>query len=431
MRTLRTPHPLRSLSVRNFRLFAAGQVVSVAGTWMMVMAQDWLVLSLTDDSGTALGAVTALQFAPLLLLTLHGGRLADRHDKRRLLMAANVVSGTLAALLTALVLSGAVQLWHVYLFALGLGTVNAVEVPTRMSFVSELVGPELLPNASALSAAYFNIARVVGPALAGLLISAAGTGPVMLLNAVSYLATVLALRRMRPAELHRTARPAERPRIVDGLRHVTGRSDLLLPMALVGVIGLFGLNFQLTLPLLAKTVFHTDASTFGLLTTAFAAGSLLAALATTARRGRPSSRTVINAAFAFGLLTLASGLAPGPLTAALLLALTGFAALYFAQAANHRVQLGSDPSYRGRVMALYTLVLQGSTPLGALLIGRLSQEFGARSGLYAGGTVSLVAAAVAAGARRSRRGRRAGEPPPAIRGDEPPIPHERQSSHGS
>ncbi|MFH8570255.1 MFS transporter [Streptomyces sp. NPDC017993] len=431
----------RALSVRNFRLFAAGQVVSAAGTWMMVMAQDWLVLSMTDDSGTALGAVTALQFAPLLLFTLYGGRLADRHDKRRLLIAANLVSGTLTCLLTLLVLSDAVQVWHICLFALGLGTVNAVEVPTRMSFVGELVGAELLPNASALSAAYFNIARVVGPAVAGLLISVAGIGPVMLLNAVSYLATVLVLRMMRPAELHLTAKPSARPRIVDGLRHVTGRPDLLLPMALVGVIGLFGLNFQLTLPLMAKTEFHTDASNFGLLTTAFAAGSLLAALATTARRGRPSSRTVTTAALAFGLVTTAAGGAPDHLTAAVLLALTGFAALYFAQAANHRVQLGSDPAYRGRVMALYTLVLQGSTPLGALLVGRLSQEFGARSGLYVGGIVSLTAAAGAYAVQRTRR-RRTGPalPPPSPRPSKPEgpgtadvsrAPEERQGSHGS
>ncbi|ULR56041.1 MFS transporter [Streptomyces deccanensis] len=392
----------RSLSVRNFRLFAAGQVLSVAGTWMMITAQDWLVLALTDDSATALAAVTALQFAPLMLFTLHGGRLADRHDKRLLLIAANLASGAMAAALGVLVLSGTVRLWHVWLFALGLGAVNAVEVPTRMSFVGEMVGAELLPNASALSAAYFNVARVVGPAVAGPLIGAAGTGSVMLLNAASYLATVAGLHRMRPAELHRADEPGSRPRILDGLRHVTGRQDLLLPMALVAVVGMFGLNFQLTLPLMAKTVFHSDAAAFGLLTTAFAAGSLLAALATTARRGRPSSRTVIVSAFAFGLLTTAAGGAPGPSAAALPVALTGFAAVYFAQAANHRIQLGSDPRYRGRVMALYTLVLQGSTPLGALVVGRLSQEFGARSGLYAGGLASLAAAVLAYAVQRAR-----------------------------
>ncbi|MDH6137084.1 MFS family permease [Kitasatospora sp. MAA4] len=394
---------LRSLSVRNFRLFAAGQLVSAAGTWMMVVAQDWLVLALTHDSSTALAAVTALQFAPLLLLTLYGGRLADRYDKRALLTIANLVSGVLALLLAVLVLAGAVRLWHLCLFALGLGIVNAVEVPTRLAFVSELVGAELLPNASALSAAYFNIARVLGPAVAGLLIGAFGTGPVVLINALSYLATVAGLRMMRPAEIRRAASPGSRGRILDGLTHLTGRPDLLLPMALVAAVGLFGLNFQLTLPLLAKTVFHADAASFGLLTTSFAAGSLLAAFATTARSGRPSSRTVTGSALAFGLVETAAGWAPGYPEAVLLLALTGFTSMYFAQAANHRIQIGSDPRYRGRVMALYTLILQGSTPLGAVFVGLLTQHLGARSGLYAGGLLSL-AAAVAALALDRRQG---------------------------
>ncbi|MFF7648089.1 MFS transporter [Streptomyces canus] len=384
----------RSLTMRNFRLFAAGQLVSVAGTWMMVVAQDWLVLSLTGDSGTALGLVTALQFTPLLLLTLHAGGLADRHDKRRLLMAANLASGVLALLLGVLVLSGRAGLWHVCLFALGLGIVNAVEVPARMSFVSELVGADLLPNASALSAAYFNTARVAGPAVAGLMIGWFGTAAVMLLNAVSYLATVLALWAMRPAELHRDARRPSRAPVMDGIRHLAGRHDLMLPMVLVAVVGLLGLNFQLTLPLLAKTVFHADASAFGLLTTAFAAGSLLAAFVTTGRRGRPSAGLVIGSALGFGVLEFAAGLAPTYPAAVVLLVGTGFGSLYFAQAANHRIQLGSDPAYRGRILALYTLTLQGTTPLGALLTGALGERFGARAGLLAGGAGTFLAAGV-------------------------------------
>ncbi|MDT3396545.1 MFS transporter [Streptomyces sp. B1866] len=407
-------HPFRSLAVRNFRLFAAGQVVSVAGTWMMVTAQDWLVLELTGDSGTALGVVTAAQFTPLLLLTLYGGRLADRYDKRVLLVLANLASGVLALGLAVLVLCDAVRLWHIGLFALGLGVVNAVEVPTRMSFVSELVGADLLPNASALSAAYFNVARIAGPALAGLLITGlGGTGPVMAANAASYLATVVGLRAMRPGELHRPPRPAARPRVVDGLRHVRARPDLLLPVCLVAVVGLFGLNFQLTLPLLAKTVFHADAAAFGLLTSCFAAGSLLAAFATTARRGRPSGRQVVYSALVFGALEAATGWAPGYAAAAALLFLTGFAALYFAQAANHRIQLGSAPEFRGRVLALYTLILQGSTPLGALLVGALSARLGARSGFWAGGLVSLAAGLAAwAAERRVRDGPDPDGPPP-------------------
>ncbi|PAZ11521.1 hypothetical protein CLM62_35040 [Streptomyces sp. SA15] len=240
-----------------------------------------------------------------------------------------------------------------------------------------------------MSAACFNVARVLGPAFAGLLIAGFGTGAVMALNAGSYLAVVVGLRMMRPSELRRVTRDG-RARVTDGLRHLASRPDLVVPLAMV-FIGLFGLNFQLTLPLLAKTVFHADATSFGLLTTAFAAGSLLAALADTARRGRPSGRTVTGAALAFGALETAAGWAPTYAAATALPAGTGFASIYFAQAANHRIQLGSDPRYRGRVLAVYTLILQGSTPLGALLIGWLTAHLGARSPLYLGGLVSVAA----------------------------------------
>ncbi|MFE9022944.1 MFS transporter [Streptomyces sp. NPDC007808] len=402
----------QSLTIRNFRLFAAGQLVSVAGTWMMVVAQDWLVLALTGDSGTALGVVTALQFAPLLLLTLYAGGLADRHDKRRLLMAVNLVSAALALSLALLVLAGRVELWHVFLFALGLGTVNAVEVPTRMAFVSELVGAELLPNASALSAAYFNCARVVGPALAGLMISWSGTAAVMLVNAASYLATVGGLRMMRPGELHRSGRRPDRVRVMDGIRLVMSRRDLLLPMVLVAVIGMLGFNFQLILPLLAKTVFHADAAEFGLLTTALAAGSLVAAFATTLRRGRPPLGLVVAAALGFGIMQALAGLAPTHAVAVVLLFGTGFGSVCFAQAANHRIQLGAAPAYRGRIMALYTLVFQGTTPFGALLVGWLSDLLGARSGLVLGGTASVVAALVVLALHL---GGTTGAPPPSPR----------------
>ncbi|MCX5375861.1 MFS transporter [Streptomyces sp. NBC_00091] len=383
-----------SLSVRNFRLFFLGQLLSVTCTWMMVIAQDWLVLELSGDSGTALGVVTALQFTPVLLLTLYGGRLADRHSKRRILVLANLTSGTLALLLGLWVLLGEVRLWHIWLFALALGTVNSVEAPTRISFVGEMVGSDLLPNASALSGAYFNAARVAGPAAAGLLIARLGVGPVILINACSYLAAVAGLALMRPAELHGPpSRPAD-PRIADGLRYVARHPDLILPLALVGVVGLAGFNFQLTLPLLAKTEFRTGSAAFGLLSSALAAGSLLASFATTARRGRPTALVVTGSALAFGAAEALTGLAPTLPTACLLLALTGFAMMYFAQAANHRVQLGSDPAYRGRVMALYLLILQGTTPLGALLTGWLAEHWGPRWTLSTGGLISLTATAL-------------------------------------
>ncbi|MEU9055885.1 MFS transporter [Streptomyces sp. NPDC048384] len=413
---------LRSLTVRNFRLFAGGQIASATGTWMMVVAQDWLVLELTGDSGTALATVTALQFTPMLLLTLYGGRIADRYDKRALLTGANVVSGVLALLLGLLVTGGAAELWHVYVFALALGVANAVEVPARLSFIAELVGPDLVPNASALSGAYFNIARVLGPSLAGLLIEAAGTGTVMLLNAASYAATVAGLRAMRPGELHRPPRPAAgQARVTEGLAHLRSRPDLVATLALLAAVSLFGLNLQLTLPLMARTVFHTDAAAFGLLTAALAAGSLLAAFTGTLRRGRPRARLVIGWACAFGALAAATGWAPNLATALVLLVPTGFASLYFAQAANHRVQLGSDPAYRGRVMALYTLILQGSAPLGALFVGVVTQYLGTRSALWAGGLLSLAAALVAAAADRSDT--RAAATTQADRPQEHPHPH--------
>jgi MFS family permease len=394
----------RSLSVRNFRLFVIGQLLSVMCTWMMYVAQDWLVLSLTGDSAGALGLVTAAQFAPTLLLTLYGGRLADRYDKRRLLVGANLAAGVCALALALAVLTGRAGLSVILLAAAALGAVSAVEAPTRMAFVGELVGPELLPNASALSAAYFNAARILGPAAAGLLISGTGsTGPVMVLNAVSYLATVAGLLMMRPQEILRPPAAPRDTRVADALRYVRGRPDLLMPLGLVAAVGLFGFNFTLTLPLLAKTVFHTGSASFGLLTTAMAAGSLLGAIAGTARRGRPRAALVIGSALAFGALETAAGLAPAFPVAVVLLAATGFAAISFAQAANHRIQLGSDARFRGRVLALYTLILQGTTPLGALVVGWLCARYGARSGLYVGGVVTLAAGAVAAWAHRRGR----------------------------
>jgi MFS family permease len=341
-----------------------------------------------------------------LLLVLYGGRLADRYDKRALLAAANVASGVLALALALLVFTGALRLTHVYVFALGLGLVNAVEVPTRMSFVSELVGPELLPNASALSMAYFSIARVLGPALSGALIAWLGTGWVMVFNGCSYLATVVGLLMMRSGELHRSPKQPGRHRVVDGLRYVASRRDLTLTLTVVGTISLFGLNFQVTLPLVAKTVFHADAASFGLLTTGLAAGSLLAAFLTTARRSRPTGAMVTSGALAFGVLEVAAAWAPTFALAVVSLSLTGLASTFFVQAANHRIQLGSRPEYRGRVLALYTLVLQGTTPLGSLLVGALAGPLGARSGLWLGGLMSAAVAGVAMAADRRRSGSR-------------------------
>jgi len=391
----------QSLQIRNFRLFTIGQLTKLVGVWTQFIAQDWLVLKLSHDSATALGLVSALQFLPVLLLTLFGGRLADRYDKRVLLLWVNAAFVLATAGLGLLVASGTIALWHVFGFAAATGVVNSVETPVRQSFVSELVGRDLLPNALGLSAATFNSARIVGPAIAGVAIGWFGLAPVFLADAALCTAPLIALARMRPGELLRGTAPATArdARIVDGLRYVRHRSDLLIPILLVLVIGMAGFNFQLTLAVLAKTVFHAGARSFGLLTTALAVGSLSGALASTARRSRPSLRLVVTAGAMFGALETIVGFAPGFLSAAALLVPTGFFMVFFAQAANQRVQLGADSAYRGRVMALYVLVFLGTTPIGAPVIGWCAEHFGPRSSIVIGGVVSLTAALVIAALR--------------------------------
>lgn len=389
----------QSLKVRNYRLFAIGQLVKLVGVWMMFIAQDWLVLELSGDSATALGVVTALQFTPVLLLTLLSGRLADRYDKRLLLLIANTAWSVLSLGMSLLVVTGAVELWHVFVFAALLGVANAVETPVRQAFVSELVGTTLLPNALSLSAATFNTARIVGPALAGVAIAAFDVGPVFLVSAVSSLAPLAGLTRMRASELHRVPLPpiAERDsaRIMDGLRYVAHRPDLVLPMALMSVIGMVLFNFQLTLAALAKTVFNTGAASFGLFTTALATGALAGALMSGGRRARPSAYVVIGSALTFAALGTLVGLAPAYWLVVALLVPTGFFMVFFAQASNQRVQLGVDAAFRGRVMALWVLVFLGTNPVGAPLIGWVAEEYGAGTSIWLGGLISLAAAAAA------------------------------------
>jgi MFS family permease len=400
----------RSLQVRNYRLFATGQLVKLIGVWMMFIAQDWLVLQLSGDSATALGVVTALQFLPVLLLTLVGGRLADRYDKRKLLLAVNAAWFALSLALATLVALGYVRLWHVLVAAGLLGVANAIETPVRQAFVSELVGTRLLPNALSLSAATFNSARITGPAMAGVAIAGLGVGPVFVISALVTLSPLVSLARMRPAELHREALPPREERapakISDGLRYVWGRADLVLPIGLVAVVGMVGFNFQITLAVLAKTVFHTGAASFGLFTTALAVGALGGALAGTWRRTRPSVYIVLGAAVTFGALETLVGFAPTFATVVALLVPTGFFMIYFAQAANQRVQLGTDAAYRGRVMALYVLVFLGTTPLGAPLIGWWAERFGPGSSIWLGGVASMLTALAALGWQLRRAGER-------------------------
>jgi len=387
-----------SLRVRNYRLFASGQVISLTGTWAQRIAQDWLVLDLSGNSGLALGIVTGLQFLPVLILGMWGGVLADRYDKRRLLVWVQVVMGGLALALGLLDVTGVVQLWQVYALSFALGIASALDTPVRQSFIVELVGPDDLPNAVGLNSATFNSARIVGPAIAGVLITTVGTGWVFLGNAVSFVAVVTGLLLMRRSELRPAARLVKaKGQVREGLAYVRSSPDLLVPILLVAVIGTFGLNFQITMALVAKQVFGKGAGSFGLLSSMLAVGSLLGALASARRTGPPRLRRLLLSALAFGILEVAVGLAPSFLVMAVLLVPTGVAVLTFSTTANLLCQLGSAPHLRGRVMALYVLVFLGGTPLGAPLIGAVAQLLGPRSGLLLGGAVSALAAVVGAG----------------------------------
>jgi MFS family permease len=389
----------RALRVRNFRIFSSANLVSLTGTWMQRIGQDWLVLQLSGDSGVALGLITALQFGPTLVLSMYGGVLADRYAKRRMLLITQGLMGVLALLLGILVATGGVALWHVFVLAGGLGAVSAIDAPVRQSFVSEMVGPGLLANAVSLNSTIFNGARLVGPSLAGLLIGAASgnTAPAFFVNAASFAFTIAALAGMRTAEL-RPSPPVARARgqLRAGLAYTWAHPDLVLAMVLAFVVGTFGFNYQVTIALMAREVFHLGAEAFGLLYTCFAIGSLSGALLSTRRSVRPRQRFLVISVVVFGLFTVVAGLMPGYASFAVLLVPTGAAALVFSVANNSFVQLGVDPQMRGRVMALYFMCFMGGTPVGAPLIGWISEHLGAPWGLILGGAVCVVAGLVAA-----------------------------------
>jgi len=381
----------RSLRVRNYRLYAGGQLVSLTGTWMQRVAQDWLVLELTN-SGTALGVITALQFGPALVLGLWGGVLADRGDKRRLLLATQSGLAVLALILGVLDVAGVVEYWQVVVLALLLGLVTAIDTPVRQSFVVEIVGRDDLTNAVALNSTTFNIGRIVGPAVAGVTITAVGTGWAFIANAASSLAVLAALAMMRTGELYPSV-PVRRARgqLRAGIAYVRGRADLVLTMALIFVVGTFGLNFQITTALLAKHVFHRSASGYGLLSTALAVGACAGAVLAARRNSRPSARFLLITGAVFGLLEIVTGVMPDFLATAALLVPTGFMMITLATAANSSVQLGVEATMRGRVMALYLMCFMGGTPIGAPIIGWLAGTAGPRWGLIGGGVISTAA----------------------------------------
>ncbi|MDR3201877.1 MAG: MFS transporter [Bifidobacteriaceae bacterium] len=392
-----------SLAVRNFRLRFFGGILGNTGTWMQRVAQDWLVLTaLTAESGLAVGIVTALQFGPALVLSPWAGLAADRLDRRKLLMATQSAQAVLALALGALVLADAARLWHVYVLATALGAVTAFDGPANQTFVGQLVPARLLTNAVALNSASFNVARLLGPAAAGLLVEAVGAGWVFLINAASFAGTIGALALIRVGELRRLpSAPARKGQIREGVRYVARRTDIVVIMVVIGVVSCLGLNSQITMAVMARQVFHRQADGFGLLASAFAvgarAGSLLAA-----RRERPRVRLVIGAAIAFGVLSGVSALSPSYLFYAVSGAAVGMATLTLITAANATLQLGTAPALRGRIMSLYNVVFLGSTPLGAPFIGWVAQAWGPRWSIGIGAIASVlvgVGAAIWAKAR--------------------------------
>ncbi|HMS37660.1 MAG TPA: MFS transporter [Arachnia sp.] len=378
-----------SFAVANYRLFFIGALVSNLGTWIQRIGQDWLVLTeLTDGSSTALGIVTALQFLAVPFLAPYAGAVVDRFSKRTVLLITQLALGLTSLALWALIATGAVALWHVYVIAFLTGVISAFDNPARQAFVSEIVPLELLPNAVGLNSTSFNGARLIGPGVAGLLVAGVGVGPTQLINAVSFAAMIAAILAMNTGQLTPAPRAASAGAAVDGLRYLRRRPDLVVLLVIVFMLGTFGMNFQIFNATMATEVFGKGAEEFGLLGTIMAIGTLAGALMA-ARRATPTLRTILLALTGFAVSTLALTFAPNYVVYSLLLIPSGFFALTVMTTANAAVQMGSAPEYRGRVMSIYVAIFLGGTPLGAPAIGWLGEVLGPRA--------SVLIAAVATG----------------------------------
>ncbi|MHA7303680.1 MFS transporter [Arthrobacter sp. TMN-49] len=382
----------RALKVFNYRLWVTGALVSNIGTWMQRVAQDWLVLTvLTNHSGTAAGITTGLQFLPIVFLGPYAGLLGDRVNKRKLLLITQTAMGLCALLLGVLVVTGAVQLWHVYVLATLLGVASAFDAPSRQAFVSEVVTQVDIPNAVALNSASFNLARLAGPGVAGLVIALVGTGPAFLINAASFAAVIISLWRMRTHELIPAVRvPRAKGQIREGFAYIRHRPDLMMIMVLVFLVATFGMNFQITNALMATTVFQVGPGEYGLLGSVMAIGTLAAALLA-ARRKTMRMLYIVGGALAFGVTVGVAAFMPSFVLYAIALVPVGLASLTFMNACNTTVQLTTDSAMRGRVLAVYMVVMQGGTPIGAPLVGWIATEFGARWSLGMGAVVAVLA----------------------------------------
>jgi MFS family permease len=384
--------PFRALAVRNYRFFFFGQIVSISGTWMQSVAQAWLVLKLSNN-GALLGIVIALQTLPVLLFGAWGGVIADRFDKRKILVCTQVAAALLAVLLGVLTLTGVVTVWMVGAVAFGLGMVNVIDIPTRQAFVSEMVGREHMINAITLNGVIMNSGRLVGPAIAGVLIATVGIAPCFLINAASYGAVIAGLLWIRGRELFR-AKPVPRApgQLVEGIRYVWRTPELRTPLLMMALVGTFAYEFTVTLPIFTKFTFHQGAEVFGLMTSFMAGGSVLGGLVTAAR-AKPTARRLGIACAVFGVLILMTAAAPTLPLALLLLLGTGAASIFFAAMCNTTIQLTASSAMRGRVMALYAVAFMGSTPIGGPVVGFIGQQWGGRAALAVGGLSALLAAA--------------------------------------
>ncbi len=385
----------RSLRGYNYRVWAGGAAVSNVGTWMQRTAQDWIVLTqLTRHNAAAVGIVMALQFGPQLLLLPLTGWAADHLDRRKLLMVTQATMGALALGLGLLTLTGLVQLWHVYVFALLLGCVAAFDAPARQTFVSELVTEIDLQNAVALNSTSFNTARMIGPAVAGVLIAAVGTGWVFVINAASYVAVIGAMRMLRVHELHLRQRAVRtRGSFLEGFRYVWRRPDLKTVLFMLFLIGTFGLNFPIFISTMSVTVFHAGAHQYGLLSSIMAIGSVVGALLA-ARRDKPRMGVLVVGASVFGAGCALAALMPGYWLFGMTLIVVGVAAQTFTTTVNSWVQLSTEPAMRGRVLAILLAILLGCTPMGAPLVGWVADAFGARWAMGVAALSGLAAAIV-------------------------------------
>jgi len=384
-------HSFNSLEVPNYRRYFAGQLISLSGTWMQTVAALWVVLSLTG-SGVAVGLTTALQFLPMLLIGAWGGLLADRVPKRRLLITTQALMAIPAIGLFAVTATGVVAPWMVYVAVFAMGAVNAIDNPTRQSFVIEMVGADRVVNAVSLNSVIVQAARIVGPALAGILIATVGVVPCFALNALTFVAMILALWRMDPERLQAAPVAApERGAIRAALRYVRQTPELLVPLALMALVGTLGFNFQVVLPLLAKFSFESGAMTYATLVSAMAVGSIAGALVN-GHRGRTGPRLIAGGALAFGVSALLSAAMPSLALEVPMLMLLGAASVTFAATINSTLQLAVSPDMRGRVMALYSVVFLGSTPIGAPLTGWLAQSYDPRIALLLAAASGLTAA---------------------------------------